>query len=545
MHTLRLDITSMTCAQCALTIDEALQKLPGVKARVSYPERAAYIEALGTTSIPAVLAAIQGVGYGVHTDTTDLSATKVKGAVGPVHVAIVGSGSAAFAAAIRATASGARVTMIESGVLGGTCVNIGCIPSKILIRAAHAAHEQAHPRFAGLKPQPPVIDWPTLAAQQQGRVDELRQTKYQAVLDGNPHISLLHGRARFLDPHTLVVSSRETGTSRVTADHFLIVTGATADTPKIPGLAGTPYWTSTEALATYEGPQHLIVIGASVVALELAQAFLRLGSRVTLLARGTLLSRADADIGTTLRAALQAEGMQIRTHTTPTAVTYGQGIFTIKTTAEEVQGDHLLIATGRRPNTRHLGLEATGVHVDPHGRIVVDDHLRTNVPHIYAAGDCTTLPQFVYVAANAGTCAAANMTGGNEAIDLTVMPAVVFTDPQVATVGLSVDTARQRGIEADARTLTLNHVPRALANFDTQGFIRLVTDRTSGRLIGAQVVAAEGGEIIQSAALAIRTGMTSTELAGQLFPYLTMVEGLRLCAQTFSKDVGRLSCCAG
>lgn len=545
MNLLRLDITGMTCEHCALTIDKALKQLPGVKARVSYPERAAYIEALGATSVPVVLAAIQGAGYGARTDTPATSETKTEGAGKNLHVAIVGSGSAAFAAAIRVTESGARVTLIESGVLGGTCVNIGCVPSKILIRAAHTAHEQAHPRFDGIKPQPPVIDWPTLAAQQQGRVDELRQAKYQAVLDGNPKISLRHGRARFLDPHTLVVGSRETESSRVTADRFLIVTGATADIPEIPGLASTPYWTSTEALATYEGPHHLIVIGASVVALELAQAFLRLGSRVTLLARGALLSREDADIGTTLQAALEAEGMQIRTQATPTAVAYDHGIFTVKTATEEVQGDRLLIATGRRPNTGHLGLDAAGVQVDPHGRIVVDDHLRTNVPHIYAAGDCTTLPQFVYVAANAGTRAAVNMAGGNEAIDLTVMPAVVFTDPQVATVGLSVDAARQHGIEADARTLTLDNVPRALANFDTQGFIRLVADKASGRLIGTQVVAAEGGEIIQSAALAIRAGMTIAELAGQLFPYLTMVEGLKLCAQAFSKDVKQLSCCAG
>ena len=158
--------------------------------------------------------------------------------------------------------------------------------------------------------------------------------------------------------------------------------------------------------------------------------------------------------------------------------------------------------------------------------------------------DCTDQPQFVYVAATAGTRAAINMTGGEAALDLTAMPAVVFTDPQVATVGYTEAGARNGGIETDSRLLTLDNVPRALANFDTRGFIKLVTD-TTGHLIGVQAVAPEAGELIQTAALAIRHRMTVQELADQLFPYLTMVEGLKLAAQTFSKDVKQLSCCAG
>ncbi|HYY16629.1 MAG TPA: FAD-dependent oxidoreductase, partial [Gammaproteobacteria bacterium] len=186
-----------------------------------------------------------------------------------------------------------------------------------------------------------------------------------------------------------------------------------------------------------------------------------------------------------------------------------------------------------------------GVEMDERGAIRVDDHMRTSIPHIYAAGDCTTHPPFVYVAAAAGTRAAINMTGGNAALDLATMPAVIFTDPQVATVGLTEAQAAERGIEAESRMLTLNNVPRALANFDTWGFIKLVAERESGRLLGAQVLAAEGGEIIQTATLAIRNRMTIQALADQLFPYLTMVEGLKLCAQTFTRDVKQLSCCAG
>jgi mercuric reductase len=207
--------------------------------------------------------------------------------------------------------------------------------------------------------------------------------------------------------------------------------------------------------------------------------------------------------------------------------------------------DALLVAPGRPANTAGLNLAVAGVDTTEDGAIVVDDHMRTSAANIFAAGDCTTQPQFVYVAAAAGTRAAINMTGGDAALDLSAMPAVIFTDPQVATVGLSEDEARKAGINTIIRTLGLENVPRALANFETDGFVKLVADAESYRLIGAQILAPEAGEIIQSAALAIRNEMTVQELADQLFPYLTMVEGLKLCAQTFFKDVKQLSCCAG
>jgi mercuric reductase len=258
-----------------------------------------------------------------------------------------------------------------------------------------------------------------------------------------------------------------------------------------------------------------------------------------------LLSREDPAIGGGLRDALEAEGMRIFTGTTATGASHDGTAFVLETSAGTITGDRLLVAVGRKPNTAGLELGRAGVETDGTGAIVVDDHLRTSAPNVFAAGDCTDAPQLVYVAAAAGTRAAINMTGGDAVLDTTVVPAVVFTDPQVATVGLTVAQAEALGIAADSRTLTLDNVPRALANFDTRGFIKLVADRNSGRLLGAQVLAGEGGEIIQTAALAVRNRMTVTELAGQLFPYLTMVEGLKLCAQTFTRDVKQLSCCAG
>ena len=176
---------------------------------------------------------------------------------------------------------------------------------------------------------------------------------------------------------------------------------------------------------------------------------------------------------------------------------------------------------------------------------MVNECMESNVAGIYAAGDCCNMPQFVYVAAAAGSRAGINMTGGKAKLDLSTMPAVIFTDPQVATVGLSEEQAKSQGINTISRVLSMENVPRALANFETDGFIKLVAEAESNRIIGAQLLAHEAGEMIQSAVLAIHSGMTVTDLADQLFPYLTMVEGLKLCAQTFNKNIKELSCCAG
>jgi mercuric reductase len=463
-----------------------------------------------------------------------------------LHIAIIGSGAAAFAAAVRAAEAGARITMIERGIIGGTCVNIGCVPSKIMIRAAHVAHVRAQSPFdAGIARCMPAVQRDRLLAMQQGRVDELRQAKYEDVLSRHPRMEFLRGEGRFAGAQRLQVSLAGGGTREVAFDRAFVATGAAPAIPAVEGLAGTPFWTSTEALVSEALPEHLIVYGGSVVALELAQAFLRLGSSVTLIARSTLLSKEDALIGEALQGVLAAEGMRILTHSVLQRVEYAAGRFKATVGDEPIVGDKLLIATGRTPNTRALELYVAGVRTDDRGTIVVDERLRTSAPHIYAGGDCTTMPEYVYVAAAAGTRAAVNMTGGDACLDLSVVPGVVFTDPQVATVGLSEQQAHKAGLAVDARVLALDDVPRARVNFDTRGFIKIVAEAGSGRIVGVQAVAAEAGELIQSAGLAIRAGMTTASLAGELFPYLTMVEGLKLCALAFTKDAKELSCCAG
>jgi mercuric reductase len=464
----------------------------------------------------------------------------------PTHIAIIGSGGAAMAGAITAARLGARVTVIERGIIGGTCVNVGCVPSKIMLRAAHIAQVRAHSPFDdGIEAATPRIDRPALLAQQQARVEALRAGKYESIIAGNPNITLLRGEARFVDAQSLAVTHGDGGTQVVRFDHALIATGARPAIPAIPGLARTPYWTSSEALVSDAIPTRLLVIGASVVAAELAQAYARLGSTVTLIARSELFSREDPAIGESLRQAFADEGIRVLRQTQTRTVTHANGEFVLDTSAGTLAGDALLIATGRTPNIEALNLDDIGVRTGEGGAVTVDKHLQTSVPSIYAAGDCTDQPQFVYVAAAAGSRAAKNMLGDTTTLDLRSTPAVVFTDPQIATVGLSEAQARRKGIETDSRLLTLDNVPRALVNFDTHGFIKIVAAAGSGEILGVQCVAAEAGELIQSAALAIHHRMSVDQVAAQLFPYLTMVEGLKLCAQTFRKDVSQLSCCAG
>ncbi|MBA2238747.1 MAG: mercury(II) reductase [Lysobacter sp.] len=556
-----LKVSGMTCAVCAEHVAAALQQVPGVDyAEVSWPRGAAHVFTDADTSMEALVAAVVEAGYfpavadaapsepadGIVKKALEAVTSGLRpGSEPPLDIAIIGTGGAAMAAAITAAELGARVTVVERGTTGGTCVNIGCVPSKIMIRAAHIAHaRRTSPFDAGIASTEPRIDRKRLLAQQQARVDELRAGKYESIIAGNPNITLLSGEARFASPRSLRVRLNAGGEQDVPFDRALIATGARPTVPPIPGLADTPYWTSTEALVSDVIPSRLLVIGSSVVAVELAQAYARLGSKVTIVARNSLFSRDDPAIGATLEQVFRDEGINVLRQTRTLSARHENGEFILDTSAGELTGEALLVAAGRTANTEALDLTSVGIATGPESSIRVDEFFRTSAPHIYAAGDCTDQPQFVYVAAAGGSRAARNMLGQSATLDLRSMPAVVFTDPQIATVGLSEAQANLQGIETDSRSLSLDNVPRALVNFDTRGFVKIVAEAGSGRILGVQAVAAEAGELIQAAALAVHHGMTVEQLAAQLFPYLTMVEGLKLCAQTFAKDVSQLSCCA-
>ncbi len=463
-------------------------------------------------------------------------------------LAVVGAGSAGFSAAIAAAEKGARVLLVGFGTIGGTCVNVGCVPSKFLIRAAEAVHagSRAH-RFRGVRGALELADWPALRARMEELVATLRREKYESVLEAWPQIRYVEGRAR------LVPGGVEVAGTTYRVPKVVLATGSR---PAIlPGLEvdGERIVTSTELLRIARIPHHLVVVGGGYVGLELGQAFRRFGARVSVVEwLDRILPGSDPDLAAELQRHLTAEGIDfLLAHRVARAERRDGGIELEVAPREggparRLQADVVLVAVGRRPNTEELGLAEVGVETDARGFVRTDAHMRTSNPDVYAAGDVTGRFMLVYVAAATGRIAALNaLEGDRHVFDDSLIPRVVFTDPQLAEVGLSAGEARAQGLEVEVRDLPLDQLPRALAAQDTRGLVRLVAQAKSRRLLGAGIVAPEGADSIQTAAMALRQGLDAGTLARELFPYLTTVEGLKLAAQLFEKDVRQLSCCAG
>jgi mercuric reductase len=541
-----LEVDGMTCDHCARAIDEAIRRVPGVvESTTHFETRQARIIAASAVSGDALAGAIAERGYRVVGQTSRDRRAEGRAGDGEFDLAVIGGGSAGFAAAIRAADLGARVALVEGGALGGTCVNIGCVPSKTLIRAAEVLHRAGHHGFAGIRANPEIVSYQAVVAQKDELVAELQQAKYTDVLASYPSVTLMRGRARFRPDGSVEVDGQPLRARKV-----VLTTGARPWAPPIPGLDATPYLTSTEALSMKALPKSMVVVGGSAVGLELAQFFARMGTEITVLeALPRLAPAEDADVGDALAPYLREEGMQIHTGVRVERVSGEPGGYRVEFAdargTHTVQAEQLLVATGRRPNTQGMGLEEAGIRLGKKGEVVVDAHMETTRPGVYAAGDVAGDPMFVYVAAHAGSVAAENALEGNgREVDLRVVPRVTFTDPGVASVGLTEEQARSSGVAAIVSKLPMAHVPRAIAARDTRGFIKLVADAKTNLLVGAHVLAPEAGEMIQAAAMAIRFGIRVDEIAAMLHPYLTNAEGLKLACQTFTKDVAKLSCCA-
>ncbi len=460
---------------------------------------------------------------------------------------ILGGGSAAFAAALKAADLGARAVIINDGLpIGGTCVNVGCVPSKTMIRAAQTLHRAARPSpFAGVATSGRLTSFKEVTEQKRALVQELRQAKYADVIGDNERITFVKGRARLLDARTVA-----TDTLKLKADAILIATGARPSVPPIPGLDQVNYLTNETAFELETLPESLLVLGGRYIALECAQMFARFGSRVTVLQRSErILPDETPDLTDALTGFLREEGMDIVTGVRARRVTEHKDGLCVEA---EVHGQprtfratHLLVATGRAPNVENAGLETAGVKTAARGAIAVDDTLQTSVPGIYAAGDVLGENMFVYAAAYEGGLAAENaLTDARRKRDYTALPWVIFSDPQLAGVGLDENQAKAQRIETDVATLSLSHVPRSLVARDTRGFIKLIRNRATDRLVGARILAPEGSELLMEISLAIRFGITAKDLASCFHPYLTLSEGVKLAALTFYKDMGKLSCCA-
>ena len=460
-------------------------------------------------------------------------------------LAVIGAGSAGFSAAITAVEEGARVALVGFGTIGGTCVNVGCVPSKAMIRAAESVHHaNVANRFKGIRADARVENWPALLAQKDNLVTTLRQAKYSDVLPSYDNISYLEGRA------CLTGDGVSIGNKRLETDRIIIATGSSPTAPDIKGIDDVPWLTSTDVLELEHLPKSLLVIGGGYIGCELAQMFARMGSGVTIVCRSRLLPETEPEVSAALTGYLRDEGITVFDGLSYHAIRKtGDGI-TLDASSDgrdiSILAKHVLVTTGRRPNTDDMGLTENGIELLPNGGISVDERMRTSRPDVYAAGDVTGTDQFVYMAAYGAKLAAKNAINNDSLIyDNSAMPWVVFTDPQVAGAGMTEAGARAKGFDVKTSIIGLEHVPRALAARDTRGLIKLVADRQTDKILGAQILAPEGADSIQTAVLAIRHGLTVSDLAETIFPYLTTVEGLKLAAQTFDKDVSKLSCCAG
>jgi mercuric reductase len=552
----RFIVRGMTCGHCADTVKKAIVSVAGVeRAEVDFESGRAVV--IGETELDPqqVVSAINQAGYPTEMEKAGPEYSAHAPQSAPAHVSrsnradadliIVGGGSAGFAAAIRGHELGAKVILVNAGGIGGTCVNVGCVPSKTLIRAAEAVHRASHIRFAGIESSSRVSDFSAIIRQKDELVGSLRQAKYIDVLAAYENIRLVEGRARFVSRDAITVDGRT-----IRAPRIVVTTGSRPWIPPIPGLREVELLTSTTAFELGRLPESVVVLGGRYIALECAQMLARLGAKVTILQRSDhLLPDEDEDLTDALAGYLREDGIAVETSVRIESVSHDPGQVTVQARVDGAErsfhAERILCATGRRPITEGMGLETVGIGTGEDGRIVVDDHLQTSVAGVFAAGDVIGEPAFVYTAAYEGRLAAENaLNGVTRKRDYTALPWVIFTDPQIAGVGMNEKEALRAGVEIDTAKLDLSNVPRALAARDTRGFIKLIKQRDGDKLLGARVLAQEGGEQIMEAAMAIRFGLGVSEIAAMFHPYLTQAEGIKLCAQAFSKDVKKLSCCS-
>ncbi|SEM00907.1 mercuric reductase [Blastococcus sp. DSM 46786] len=452
-----------------------------------------------------------------------------------VDLVVIGTGGAAMAAGIEARSRGKSAVLVEHGPLGGTCLNIGCVPSKNLLAAAGRRHRaQANP-FPAVPTGAGDVDMAALTEQKQELIDRLRQVKYADVAEAHG-FPVRYGHAQFVDEQTLEVDGQP-----LVAPAYVVATGAAPHIPDLPGLAGVDYLTSTTAMELTRLPESLVVLGGGYVGLEQAQLFAHLGVQVTVV--GRFAPHTEPEVATVLREVFADDGITVVEERGVAVAGSADGVVVTTSGGGEATGQRLLVATGRYADTGDLGLEAAGVKTDERGFLVVDAHQRTTNPRIFAAGDVSRAPQYVYVAAQTGHAAAAGSLGAPITVDYRGLPGVTFTTPQLGSAGLTEQQAVARGHACDCRVIGAQDVPRALANRDTRGALKLVIDADTGQVLGVHAALDGAGDVMLAATYAIKFGLTVDDLADTWAPYLTMSEALRIAAGLFRTDKPT-SCCA-
>jgi mercuric reductase len=542
-----VSIQGMTCDHCAVSIGKRFEGMKGILGKdIRYAEQKGKF-----TYDPTLISKEQIVNTINATKAYKVTGTLPGNGSGKNNfdLIIIGGGSAAFSAAIKAEELGLSTLMVNAGLpFGGTCVNVGCVPSKTLIRAAETVYHATHSNFSGIKPRGAEIDFKRVIRDKKELVSVLQQKKYMDVVGEFSNLRMIEGWAEFLDAKTILVNGKD----KYTAIKFIIATGATTHVPGIEGLSDIGYLTNATLFDLEEKPESITILGAGYIGLEMAMAYNRLGVKVRIIEfTDRVLRTQTPDVSEELEKQMKSEGIEILPNFR--AVKFersGNGtIIHCKcpdgSVTTLVEAGPVVVASGTIPNTKNLRLENIGLDTTAKGHVVVNEKMETNISNIYAAGDVTNTPAFVYTAAYEGKIAVENaFTGAGKQVEYSSLPWVVFTDPQVAGAGVDEVQAEAQGIQFEVSKLSLSDVPRSIAARDTRGFIKLIRNVETDKLIGARVVAAEGGELIQQLSMAIKYGITVTELAQGLYPYLTLGEGIKLAAITFGKDVSKLSCCA-
>lgn len=459
---------------------------------------------------------------------------------------IVGGGAAAFAAATRASELGARTAIINGGLpLGGTCVNVGCVPSKYLLELGHKLFYCPQSEFKGIKRRARfAFDFDEAIEGKDEIIGSLRESNYYDVLQGLNGVTLYEGKARFLSPDEIDVDGQ-----MLQGRRFVIATGSTTRLIPVPGLAEAGYITNVEALSLNRPPASLIVIGAGPLGLEFAQMYRHFGSTVAVLERESqVLPREEPEVAAELQRCLEAEGISIMTGAVIQRVSRGAGPKVVEARVGQetrrVEAEELLMATGVAPNTRGLGLEHAGVTIDKNGFVKVDKTLRTSAKHIWAAGDVVGRMFLETVAAKEGSVAAGNaLQGSRKTIDYNSIPHAVFTTPQVASVGLTEAELMRRLGRCSCRTVNISQVPKARVVGETRGLIKMVAHPDTEVIMGVHMVAPMAADLIHEAALAVKFKLTVDQIIDTVHVFPTLSEGIKLAAQSFKRDISRMSCC--
>jgi mercuric reductase len=457
---------------------------------------------------------------------------------------IIGGGTAGFSAAVRASKRKIRTAMINKGPIGGTCVNFGCMPSKLLLEVGEEHFRSRSPLFPSVnEPHDDTIDVNDLVKEKVRVVNNLRKRKYEKVLRELPSVDYIKGNVRFTGPNELALGKR---TFR--SEKFLIATGSSPFVPAFEGLENMNYWTSVEALSPGRIPGSLIVIGGRILGLEFAQLYGHLGSRVTIVQRSArILPESEPEVSGHITKYLTEEGIRIVTGAEVRRVRSRGDKKMIELTRagkkEEIEAEEILLATGRRPNIEALDLQAADVTVEKNA-VKVDAQMRTSNPNIFAAGDVLGDPMLETIAAREGYIAAENaLSNAGLVMDWKYVPSTVFTTPAVSQVGLTDSQARELGYKCICSTIPLSSVPKARLIGDQRGLVKLVVDADSHRILGVHIIAKGAGEMIHEGVLAVKFGLTLEQIIDTIHVYPTLSEGIKLAAQSFFDDIEKLPCC--